>query len=66
MAEIPGVKSEERIGTIQNHWESRRGAERAAIGAKPGQQAISHSDFEFQVYLARNSSDEAIWPFRRK
>jgi hypothetical protein len=40
--------------------ESRRGAERVAIGAKPGEPAVSHNDFEFQVYLARNSSDQAI------
>ncbi len=28
-----------------------------AIGAKPAEQAVSYSDFEFQVYLACNSSD---------
>ena len=33
------------------------GPERVAIGAKPGEQAVSHSDFEFQVYLVRTSSD---------
>jgi hypothetical protein len=28
-----------------------------ARGSEPAQPAASHSDFEFQVYLARNSSD---------
>ena len=37
-----------------------------ASGAMPADQAVSFSDFEFRVYLARNSSDEVILDFRRK
>jgi hypothetical protein len=36
-----------------------------ASGGMPAEQAVSFSDFEFQVYLARNSSDHAIPQCRR-
>src|ERR1700756_4970559 len=64
-AEISGVKSEERIGTIQNHEEIRPDMKPTASGGKAAEQAVFFSDFEFQVYLARNASDHAIPQCRR-
>jgi hypothetical protein len=52
-----GNSSEERIETIQNHEEIRPGTQPIVSGAMPAEKAVFLSDFEFQVYLARNSSD---------